>query len=52
MHECKTGAGRESLQPGLDCSTRRVAVTASLVYDVWMQAVFAASQGKGGTAEK
>ena len=29
------------------CSTRQAAITASLVYDAWMLAVRAASQGKG-----
>ena len=45
MREGKIGAGRESLKPGLG-STRWVAITASLVYDAWMQAVRAAERGK------
>ena len=53
MHECKIGAGKESLKPGLDCSTcQGEAIEASLVYNAWMQAVHAANQGKGGTAHK
>ena len=43
MREGKMRAGRER-------ERRRVATTVSLVYDVWMQAVSAANQGKGGTA--
>ena len=47
MREGKIGAGRESPKPGLD-STRWVEITASLVYDAWMQAVRAANHGKEG----
>ena len=42
---CTGESFRKSLKPGLDCFTRQVAITASLVYD-------AANQGKGVTAYK
>ena len=55
MHECKSRAGREtrkryfeSRRVGLDCAQCRVEIAASLVYDVWMQAVRVANQRKGG----
>ena len=57
MHECKSRAGREtrkryfeSRRVGLDCAQCRVEIAASLVYDVWMQAVRVANQRKGGGA--
>ena len=42
---CTSERSRKSLKPGLNRSTRQVAIMASLVYD-------AANQGKGVTAYK